>query len=196
MAVQACPGCGSALAPGRPEGLFGCAGCGGSYLDRMALEAAGLAIPAELARRTPRRPRACAGCQKPMSHLVVRGVTLDRCDPCDSLYFDAGELEQVRGGEDDGDTLECDGCGRRAPIASLASRDGKALCPGCLEGDRPNRGATLSAKDFGRAQQHATQARLDDERATEFYAGQDCDLDGYHHHHGPGLLDALLLLFR
>ncbi len=37
----------------------------------------------------------CPRCNEKMIEFDHHGVTLDRCEACDGLYFDAGELEQV-----------------------------------------------------------------------------------------------------
>src|SRR6185437_9748237 len=113
-------------------GMFVCVGCLGRFLQKSALTNAGVQIPPHLARKAPRRPRKCAGCNGDMDNIVVRGVTLDHCAECGGLYFDDGELESLRQGKKvappppDNREIECDGCQKPTPIAELTSLDGKA----------------------------------------------------------------------
>lgn len=43
----------------------------------------------------------CPRCQAaPLSRHVMHGITLDRCGKCKGLWFDHGELQKVRSGEE------------------------------------------------------------------------------------------------
>ncbi|MGE5595044.1 MAG: zf-TFIIB domain-containing protein [Hyphomicrobiales bacterium] len=42
-------------------------------------------------------PAMCPSCRQPMYHIEQQGITLDRCDPCDGIWFDMGEIARVYG---------------------------------------------------------------------------------------------------
>ena len=167
--LKACPGCEGELdvTPANP-GVFVCGSCDGRFIVRAALEQFNVTVPHHIARKMPRRPRTCAGCQSSMDTIQLEGVTLDFCADCGALYFDAGELDQVRrerpqeGPPPDARPIECDGCGELKQISQLRSRDGKALCKACWNDDPHQEGAALNERDFRRAARHASYQRVED----------------------------------
>src|SRR5687768_8347433 len=66
---------------------------------------------------------ACPGCRQPMVHEDREGVPLDRCPHCESLWFDATELDRVLGVRD-GDEA---GLEARIPERGSSAR----RCPRC-----------------------------------------------------------------
>jgi len=196
MPIQTCPGCKGALGPSKREGAHTCTGCGGLFIEAFALRALNVAVPPELHRTLPRTPRACPICERHMEQVVLSGVTLDCCGPCGALYFDAGELQALRAaGPQQGEVLECDGCGRATPVGELESRDGKALCPGCASADPRLRATGLSDRDFSAAKRHAVEEQDNIDAANSAYRSRGFGYDRYDNS-GPGLLQALFLFFR
>ena len=200
MDVGDCPGCGRPAFESHRPGAFICSGCGGRYVGSAALEAIGLSVAEDLTRRTPRRPRTCPECMETMSAIQVGHVVLDRCDGCNSLYFDAGELEQVLSAPElhgGGSTLECDGCRKTTPIGELESRDGKALCRRCIADEPRLRGTGLSAEsDFRSAQRHSSEGERDVYSERSGLDWNDGFHDGASIEIGAPLVNALLRLFR
>lgn len=83
-----------------------CPACGGSYFDAGELEAAVELVrycrevaleEEEVETRIPLdRELTCPGCGGDMLRTDLAGVTMDRCDACDSAWLDDGELTAIR----------------------------------------------------------------------------------------------------
>lgn len=44
----------------------------------------------------------CPKCEGTLAEMVHEGVVIDRCDKCNGVWLDAGELEQLTEGEEGG----------------------------------------------------------------------------------------------
>lgn len=83
-----------------------CPACGGAYLPHEGVErlaAAYLSLTPsqlrELVAFVPKRALACPDCGEDMASLSLKGVALDYCAACASIWLDAGELHRITGGE-------------------------------------------------------------------------------------------------
>ena len=80
----------------------------------------------------------CPKCGAMLTPLTVEDITVDKCQSCDGIWLDHGELETLRktGLQDIEKTLEEQYGNPPAPMSSL---DGYLRCPRCVdEGLRTN----------------------------------------------------------
>jgi Zn-finger nucleic acid-binding protein len=142
----ACPRCRAAacrvelIAGGPLDGRF-CTRCGGILLSASGSErllheelAVDRARLAELADGFGGRRSPCASCGARVRPLLLRGVDLDLCFHCGSLWFERGELARLSGG-------------RHVEPALAAPVDQRALAPAKL---RPLATVRLDARPPGR----------------------------------------------
>ncbi len=110
--MSTCPRCNTCLTAAEQEGvgLDSCDRCGGRWIEPDGLKAlaerpapqaeeAGQPPRVEVVFHDPKEGVPCPECRQPMApfnYAGDSGVILDKCNHCDGIWLDAGELEQVR----------------------------------------------------------------------------------------------------
>ncbi|MFZ5471689.1 MAG: zf-TFIIB domain-containing protein [Myxococcota bacterium] len=133
MNHRVCPGCQSAMQVFHARGveIDRCGFCGGLWFDGGELERV-LKAPLPFERLPGATSRRCASCTTTLEPMVLRGVPMDVCASCLSVYLDEGELDEL--------------AGRRVPLHRAAMSQEKEVtfrCPGCGE-DKPAYVGTLT----------------------------------------------------
>ncbi len=81
----------------RVTGMAGtCEVCGGLWLSPEAQASLKGKLPKGMSASEPDRPLPCARCETPMDRLDFDGLELDRCSVCWGVWFDSGELEELK----------------------------------------------------------------------------------------------------
>lgn len=138
----ACPRDSSALAAYDIRGMQcrKCAACSGLFVEARALLGLIPAGTAEHVDALPATDVACPGCSTPMRMRVHRGVELEVCPGCRSVWLDAGEWERIANpssrGKHFGRTAVLTGAAAAAGAAAMgASASAKTIAttPGASE---------------------------------------------------------------
>jgi Zn-finger nucleic acid-binding protein len=115
-----------------------CPGCSGLLLDEAEVAAAlgGRKPDAARVAALPASKVACPRDGKAMRSLEHKGVELDLCEACGSLWLDAGELEKVTARESK--------AGRNAAVAAAALAGGAAVAAAASPAQASAAGSALS----------------------------------------------------